>query len=305
MKFKFNVELIDKTKKFCIKDISTMKNPKDNTLIFIRDFKEEYLKKIIEIKNSILILNHDYAKYQINSQENFIIYSSNPRAEYSRILKGIMEEELKKIKILKQEDKNIIIGDECIIEDNVSFGSNISIGNNCIIKSGVKICDNVKIGDRCYIGENSVIAGQGIGVLKDENDNIYNPLHIGGIIIGNDVEIGPLCNIVSGRIEPSIISDNVIIGGSAYIAHDVKIEKNTLINVRAVICGNVEIGKNVVIGPNSTISDNLKIKDNAIVSLGSTVVSKVRSGETVTGNFAVPHKKFLQIMKFLLLKSEE
>lgn len=297
-KFIWNTQKINKKFSFEIYNVSSIEKPQNNSIIFYKGNEFEKLDKIKDIKNSIIIIS-DKFKSSFRNDMNLIIFHKNPRFEFFRILKLIMKESK-----LGKIEKNIKIGNGTIIDKTVFLGNNISIGDNCIIEAGVKIKDNVSLGNNCYIGENSVIGGEGVGFSYND-EKLYNAAHIGGVIIGNDVEIGPLCNIVSGRIEPSIIADNVIIGGSAYIAHDVKIEKNTLINVRAVICGNVEIGKNVVIGPNSTISDNLKIKDNAIVSLGSTVVSKVKSGETVTGNFAVPHKKFLQIMKFLLLKSEE
>lgn len=308
-KYNFNVKNLNPEKNFYIYDITTMLEPKNNSLLFVRDYRVDYLDNLTKISESILILNEEYKKNDKKFKDNnLIIYSNNPRAEYSRILKKIELFKLKNKKILKENyliGENTTIEEGTIIEGYVVIGNNVKIGKNCIIKSGAKIGDNTIIGENCYIGENTVISGQGIGVLKDENENIYNPLHIGGVIIGNGVEIGPLCNIASGRIEKTVIRDNVIIGGSVYIAHDVEIGRNTLINVGALICGKTIIEENVVIGPHSTVSNRVKIKKDGVVTLGSTVVSKVKSGETVTGNFAVPHKKSLQIMKFLLLKSEE
>lgn len=299
--FIYNVNKINENYNFEIYNVSTIKNPYNNTILFSKYFSEEILNKLTSIENSIIILNEDYlSKNILDKNKNLMIFSKNPRAEFYRILKLILKENKKIIK-----EKKVKIGKDNIIDKTVIFGNNVEIGNNCVIEAGVKIRNNTKIGNNCYIGENTIISGEGIGVGFDENGIRYNSLHIGGVTIGDNVEIGPLCNIVSGRLEPTVIKDNVIIGGSAYVAHDVIIGKNTLINVRAVICGKVIIGDNVEIGPNATVSDNLIIKDNSKVSLGSTVVSKVKSGETVTGNFAVPHNKFLKIMKFLLLNSEE
>ena len=300
MRFYFDVIKLNEKYDFIITDISIGNLPKNNTILFLQEFSENNIEKLKKIKHSIMILNIEYRNFLKDiDKQNLVIFSDNPRAKFHKTLKLIFKENRR-----NKLRKNIKIGKEAIIDKSVVLGNNVSIGDNCIIEAGVKIKDNVQIGNNCYIGENSVIGGEGIGIDYDNGD-LYNTIHIGGVVIGDNVEIGPLCNIISGRLEPSYIANNVIIGGSVYVAHDVKIEENSLINSKAMICGRVEIGKSVVIGPNSTISDNLKIKDNAVVSLGSTVVSKVKSGETVTGNFAVPHKKFLQIMKFLLLKSEE
>jgi UDP-3-O-[3-hydroxymyristoyl] glucosamine N-acyltransferase len=52
------------------------------------------------------------------------------------------------------------------------------------------IYPNAKLGKNVVIGANSVIGGEGFGFDKDQ-DFVYSRIpHIGGVIIGDNVEIG-------------------------------------------------------------------------------------------------------------------
>jgi UDP-3-O-[3-hydroxymyristoyl] glucosamine N-acyltransferase len=66
------------------------------------------------------------------------------------------------------------------------------------------------------------------------------------------------------------------------------------------VLGSARIGDDVWIGPNATISNQVQIGDGAAVSLGSVVVRDVRSGQRVSGNFAVDHRRFLSAFRGML-----
>jgi len=66
---------------------------------------------------------------------------------------------------------------------------------------------------------------------------------------------------------------------------------------RSVISGNCSIGENVFLGVGAVISNRITIGDGARVSLGSVVTKDVPAGQTVTGNFAVDHRKFLSNLR--------
>ncbi len=65
----------------------------------------------------------------------------------------------------------------------------------------------------------------------------------------------------------------------------------------SAIGGRTIVGDDVWIGINSTISNGLTIGDNCRISLGSVVTQSVAAGKTVTGNFAIDHKKFIEFIK--------
>ena len=63
------------------------------------------------------------------------------------------------------------------------------------------------------------------------------------------------------------------------------------------VCGRVKIGANSYLGPNCTIKNGLFLGENTKISMGSVVTKDVKDDEVVTGNFAIPHKQFIENLK--------
>ena len=97
--------------------------------------------------------------------------------------------------------------------------------------------------------------------------------------------------------------DNTIIGdysktdNNVHIAHADKIGKRVFIAACTCIAGRVETGDDVWIGPGVTVINGISIGDKAKISIGSVVTKSVKNGEQVTGNFAIPHAKFIENLK--------
>src|SRR3989344_4468638 len=85
--------------------------------------------------------------------------------------------------------KNVKIGNNVKILPNTVIGSNVSIGDNTIINSNVSIYDKVSIGSKCIIDSGAVIGGEGFSTAMDKGKAV-RLINIGGVRIGNNVEIG-------------------------------------------------------------------------------------------------------------------
>lgn len=278
-----NYEYIKKNNNdFYIYSASSIINPQNNTIIFtnrIFDFSNLY--------GCLIIVNENL---DINENENNIfIKVKNPRLEYARVLKYILNK-VHKASTYKISERgyyygqNIKIGKNTIIEPLVFIDDNVEIGDDCYIKTGAKIRKYSKIGNECIIKENCVIGSSGFGLEKDESSNVYKIPHLGGVIIKDKVEVGALVSIASGTIEPTIIEDNVQIDDCAFIAHNCYIGKSTYIIANAEISGSVIVGENCWIGPNSSIRQKLKIGDKSMVGIGSVVTKNIDENSIVAGN---------------------
>lgn len=89
--------------------------------------------------------------------------------------------------------KDCKIGENCVIESNVTIGgrNNIPampvIGNNVFIGTGARILGDITIGDNCIIGANAV-------VLKD----IPSYCSVAGVpakVLHENIDIDEKCNI--------------------------------------------------------------------------------------------------------------
>ena len=273
--------------------VSTLTNPKNNSLIFCIEYKKQYEELLSSVKNSVIIVNKE-AKITSNiSDNNLIVYVTNPRMEYVYILNNCVEDDGASYPSESYYvDPDAIVDSTCIIEPYVFIAKDVQIGKCCHIKSGAKIYSNVILGDNCVVGCNTVIGDIGFGIERI-NDGKWERIpfsgkpmkmpHYGGVRIGNNVEIGALNTIVSGAIEPTIISDNVKTDDHVHIAHNCKIEDGVLITATAELSGGVKIGSNTWIGPNSSIFQQTKIGRRCIVGIGANIFKDMKDDEVYMG----------------------
>jgi UDP-3-O-[3-hydroxymyristoyl] glucosamine N-acyltransferase len=174
--------------------------------------------------------------------------------------------------------------------------NNVVIGDNVTIESFVKIHENVQIGDGCIIRSGTVLGGTGLEFIRMGSQGILAVTHCGGLRIGSDVEIQYNCNVSRSLFpwDDTVIGAETKIESLVHVAHGVKLGKRALVAASACIGGSAEIGDDVWIGPNATLSSEVKVSDRARISLGAVVVGNVAAGETVSGNFALSHEKFMQ-----------
>lgn len=175
--------------------------------------------------------------------------------------------------------------------------TNVEIGDNTIIGPNVTILADVTIGSNCIIQPGTVIGSEGYE-YKRTSKGILPVFHDGQVIIRNDVEIGANTCVDKGfSFRQTIIDDGVKIDNLVHVAHGVQIGKGSYIIASSMLGGSVTIKEDAWIGPNASIAPGLVVESRGFVSLGSVATRRVLEGEWVTGNFAIPHKRFLANLK--------
>jgi len=277
-KFIFKIKSLNSLKSYKIsKDIqinnvSTIKNPKNHSLILIK-------KNDTKINDNII-------------KNNECIVVNNPRLEYAIILNYILSKQPKKDRYYKELNNRVIIGEnvnigkETTIEPFVFIDHDVQIGDNCILKAGVRICSNVLIGNYTIIGQNSVIGRPGLGSEKNINGMLIRIPQVGGVIIGNNVEIDALSTVNSGTIEPTVIEDNVMIGCHVIISHNGIIKRGCIITGGSNVSGSVTIGKGSYLGVNCSIKNGLTIGKNVLIGMGAVVRKSTKDNVVVAGKAA-------------------
>ena len=172
---------------------------------------------------------------------------------------------------------------------------NVTIGPDTVIEAGVIIYGRTTIGSGCIIRSGTVLGGSGLEFMRMGSEGMLGVEHRGSLSIGDRVEIQYNCN-VSRSLFPwheTRIGSDTKVESLVHIAHGSHIGRRGLIAASACICGSAEIGDDVWIGPNATVSSEVSVSDGSRITLGSVVVSDVPAGETVTGNFAIAHERFM------------
>lgn len=176
-------------------------------------------------------------------------------------------------------DEGIYIGENVIIEPNVTILPGTIIENNVIIRAG------------------AVIGVDGFQHQRTKS-GIISPRHDGVVWIRENAEIGANSSISTGfSYRSTIIGRNTKLDSLTYVAHGAQIGDEVLICTGCCIMGHAKIGDMVWIGPNATVSSRVSIEPHAKVSLGSVVTKDIESGQTVSGNFAIDHQQFLKNLK--------
>lgn len=258
----------------------------DNSLSFIDT--QRYLHEIVENKNiQVVISTHEFASLL---KSKLIIQSNDPRFDYYSFLNGYsINNRIITPSIINPTAK--IHPRAFVAEHNVIIGENTIVGANAVI------LEDVEIGANCEIYPGAVLGSIGFE-YKRTSKNLLQVYHDGKVIIGNNVVVGSNTAIDKGfSFNQTIIGDNVKIDNLVHIAHGVKIEENVLVVANAMIAGSVEIAKESWVGPSSSIANGLTVGKNSFITLGSVVTKNVEDNGKVTGNFAIPHDRFLSNLK--------
>jgi UDP-3-O-[3-hydroxymyristoyl] glucosamine N-acyltransferase len=212
-----------------------------------------------------------------------VIVSPVPRLDFARALAWI-------------DDNNGIAKPRVppIIHPTAKVGNNVFIGDGAIIGAYTVIHHNVviggpvSIGERCIIKSCAVIGEDGFGFERDEEGIPIRLVHLGGVLIGDDVEIGSLTTICRGTLGDTVIDDHVKVDDHVHIAHNVRLRRGAMVIACAEVSGGVDVGENAWVGPNSSIIQQLKVGGGALIGIGANVIRDVEPGSTVAGNPAKP-----------------
>ncbi len=187
------------------------------------------------------------------------------------------------------------IGAGTTIHSGVQIGANVQIGRDCVIYAGVVVNSGVRIGDRCVIQSGAVIGSDGFGFQPSANGWLKVP-QVGGVWIGDDVEIGANTCIDRGAIEDTVIGNGVKIDNLVQIAHNVHIGEHTAIAGCAGIAGSAVIGKRCMIGGAAMIQGHIEICDDVVISGATYVTDSIREKGRYTAVFPYgTHREWLRM----------
>jgi len=194
----------------------------------------------------------------------------------------------------------IQVGAHCVLEEGVKVGAgsvlypgcfvgrNTIIGQDSVIFAGVKLYESVVLGERVRLHSGVVIGADGFGFVLDKKEQQVNGhqkiYHFGGVIIGNDVEIGANSCVDRGTFSDTIIGDQVKIDNLVQVGHNVQIEQGAVICGAAAVAGNCKIGSYVYVGGLTGIANQAEIGSGAMLGAHSLISKSVPAKEMAVGN---------------------
>ena len=212
-----------------------------------------------------------------------------------------------------------VIGAGTWIADQVSIAPGVVIGAGCRIYAGVRLQAGVRLGDRVILQPNVVIGGDGFSFVTAEPSNVeiaretlgdaalqaptdptWHRIHsLGGVVIGDDVEIGAGSTVDAGTIRATRVGQGTKVDNLVQIGHNVIVGAHCLLCAQAGVAGSTVIGDRVVVGGKAGIADNLKIGDDVVLGGGSVVLSHVPAGRVMMGYPATKMQLHIESYKAL------
>lgn len=175
------------------------------------------------------------------------------------------------------------------VDTGAIIGPGCVIGEDCVIGAGselvarVTLVTRVRLGRRVRIHPGAVIGADGFGLAMDAGRWIKVP-QMGGVVIGDDCEIGANTCIDRGAIEDTVLEEDVRLDNLIQVGHNVHIGAHTAMAGTVAIAGSAKIGRYCMIAGGAGIAGHLEICDRVVVTAMSLVSRSIREpGEYSSG----------------------
>jgi UDP-3-O-[3-hydroxymyristoyl] glucosamine N-acyltransferase len=179
------------------------------------------------------------------------------------------------------------VGPLTVIEDDVEIGERVFVGPACVLNRGARIgadsrlvarvtlSSGVRIGERCILHPGAVLGADGFGFAQDAGTWVKVP-QVGGVRIGDDVDIGANTTIDRGAIDDTVVENGVKLDNQIQVGHNVIIGAHTAIAGCVGISGSTTIGQRCMIGGGTGIGGHLTIVDDVVVTGCSMISTSIR-----------------------------
>ena len=169
------------------------------------------------------------------------------------------------------------------------IGAGSVIGEDCVIGAGseliarVTLVTRVRLGQRVRIHPGAVLGADGFGLAMENGRWIKVP-QLGGVVVGDDCEIGANTCIDRGALDDTVLEEDVRLDNQIQVGHNVRIGAHTAMAGCSAVAGSAKIGRYCLIGGAAGVLGHLEICDQAVVTAMSLVTHSIREpGEYSSG----------------------
>ena len=201
-------------------------------------------------------------------------------------------------------DEGTVIGPHCVVGARSRIAAGAVIGPGCIVGEDcvvgpdsrlvarVTLVLRVRLGARVLVHPGAVLGADGFGLAFDQGAWLKVP-QLGGVVVGDDCEIGANTTIDRGALDDTVLEQDVRLDNQIQVGHNVRIGAHTAIAGCAAIAGSTRIGRYCLIAGGAGIIGHLEIADRVTVGAMSLVTHDLREpGEYVSGTPIQPKREW-------------
>lgn len=273
--------LVEGNKQATIKKFCALEEPESNAITWVKSAEYFIREDVIGIDNLVILSSSTLGGV---SPEICVLITPKPKAAFAIVLQHFFVKEDSilnpgpgSVVLSKHISKNVTIGANCYISQDVI------IGEGTIIQNNVTIYGPTTIGKNCRIASNTVICDQADTFASDEHGKRHRVPYIAGVEIGDNVGIAMCVDVQSGFLHPTRIGNECNIGSHCNIAHNCRIDEKTELISMVDVCGSATIGKRVYIAPGVVILNHVSIGDDALIGASAMVKNNISPGMLAMG----------------------
>ncbi|MEY8118026.1 UDP-3-O-(3-hydroxymyristoyl)glucosamine N-acyltransferase [Falsihalocynthiibacter sp. BN13B15] len=213
--------------------------------------------------------------------------------------------------------QNVEIGVSVRIASHCSIEEGSTIGDHALLRAGVRIAARVSIGHNFIANHGAIVGADGFSFVTPEKSGVENAreslgnqgdaqaqswtrIHsLGGVTIGDNVELGANVTIDRGTIRDTRIGNGTKLDNQVHLGHNVQVGDDCLLCGQVGIAGSTVIGNRVVMGGQCGASDNIFIGDDVVAGGSSKLFTNVPAGRVVLGSPAVKMENQVDMQKAL------
>ena len=188
-----------------------------------------------------------------------------------------------------QIDPSASIHPSAVIGPGVIIEADVTIGPNCVVTHAV-------LGAGTTIKANSVIGGEGFGVVASPDGRIASVPHVGRVVVGQRVLIGSNSCIDRGQLGDTVIGDDCKIDNLVQIAHNCVLGRGCVLAGHVGLSGSCIIGDGVMMGGRVGLADHIHVGDGARLAAFAGVMHDVPAGATWSGIPAMPIRDHMKLV---------
>lgn len=175
------------------------------------------------------------------------------------------------------------IGANAVLGPGCTIGEECEVGDDCELVARVTLVARVRLGRRVRIHPGAVLGADGFGLAMEGGRWLKVP-QLGGVLVGDDCEIGANTTIDRGALEDTVLEDDVRLDNQIQVGHNVRIGAHTAMAGCSAVAGSARIGRYCLIGGAAGVLGHLEICDRVVVTAMSLVTHSIREpGEYSSG----------------------
>lgn len=186
------------------------------------------------------------------------------------------------------------VGAGSVLEAGVVLGRGARVGAGCRLHPHVVLYDGVRLGDRVVVHAHTVLGSDGYGFTPDAGGNHVKIPQLGGLTVGDDVELGALCAVDRGTLGDTAVGAGAKLDNLIHLGHNVKLGEKSLVVSQTGVSGSTAIGPGCVLAGQVGVAGHLEIGAGSWILARSGVTKSLPAGSYVSGFPARPHREALK-----------